>query len=172
MPLCDVQLIIVRHAIAYERDALRWPDDRDRPLTPDGEAKFRRAARGIGRVSGSIDTVLCSPLVRAWRTAEILTDEAGWPEPLVFESLEPERSAADVAAALMPHRMRDTVALVGHEPLLGELVSFLLTGSDSGSAFPLKKGAVAAVDVDGDIPNGSSLRYLLTPKIERAIKSS
>lgn len=165
-----MQLVVVRHAIAYERDALRWPDDRDRPLTPAGETKFRRAARGIGRVAGPVDTVLSSPLVRAWRTAEILAEEAGWPAPMVFESLEPERSAADVAAALMPHRMQDTVALVGHEPLLGELISFLLTGSDSGGAFPLKKGAVAAVEVDGDIPNGSSLRYLLTPKIERAIK--
>jgi phosphohistidine phosphatase len=165
-----VELVVVRHAIAYERDAFRWPDDRDRPLTPVGETKFRRAARGLARIAGPVDRVLSSPLVRAWRTAEILTEEAGWPAPMVFEALEPDRRAADVLAALMPHRLRDSVALVGHEPLLGELVSFLLTGSDAGGAFPLKKGAAASVAIDGDIPDGSSLQWLLTPKIERAIK--
>ncbi len=161
----------MRHGIAYERDALRWPDDRDRPLTPDGEIKFRRAAKGIARATGSVDTVLSSPLVRAWRTAEILSEEAGWPAPTVFEPLEPDRSAAELAAAMMPHRARDCVALVGHEPLLGELIAFLLTGSDARSAFPLKKGAAASLELDGALPNGSTLRWLLTPKIERAIKS-
>ena len=87
----------MRHAIAFERDASRWPDDRDRPLTPEGEEKFRRAARGLRRVAGRVDLVLSSPIVRAWRTAEILAEEAGWPDPLAFDALEPERTPAEVA---------------------------------------------------------------------------
>jgi phosphohistidine phosphatase len=165
-----VELVIVRHAIAYERDPVRWPDDRDRPLTPDGETKFRRAARGIARASGRPDAVLSSPLVRAWRTAEILAEEADRPTPVEFEALVPDRTPADVASALTPHRVRDRVALVGHEPLLGEVIAFFLTGSAGGDTFPLKKGAAASIQLDGDTPHGSTLRWLLTPKIERAIK--
>jgi len=31
-----MDLYIVRHAVAFDRDAERWPDDRERPLTPRG----------------------------------------------------------------------------------------------------------------------------------------
>src|SRR5206468_7939903 len=97
--------------------------------------------------------------------------EAGWPDSLAFEALEPERTPAEVASALMPHRTRDSVALVGHEPLLGEVIAFLLTGSAGGGSFPLKKGGAASLALDGDIPSGSALRWLLTPKIERVVTS-
>jgi phosphohistidine phosphatase len=164
-----VDLFVVRHAIAFERDASRWPDDRDRPLTPQGEAKFLPAARGLGRIAPNVDVVLSSPLIRAWRTAELLVAEAGWPEPLPCEALEPDRSPPDVVESLRPHRGRDAVAIVGHEPLLGDVIAYLLVGSDEHAAFPLRKGGAACVDLDGDPPGGAILRWLVTPKIERKL---
>ncbi len=164
-----MDLILVRHAIAFERDTSRWPDDRDRPLTADGESKFRRAARGLGRLVNTVDVVLCSPLTRAWQTAELLEEEAGWPKPEPFPALEPDRTAAEATQALATFADRETVAAVGHEPLLGEIIAQLLTGSSENGAFALKKGGAASVAFEGDGPN--VLRWLVTPKIERALRS-
>src|SRR5215471_19083588 len=82
-------LYLVRHAIAFEPDPAQWPDDRDRPLTPEGEKRFRQAALGLRELVPSVDAVLSSPLVRAWQTAAILARKAGWPEPQRFDALEP-----------------------------------------------------------------------------------
>ena len=161
-----MELYVVRHGIAFDRDPGRWPDDRDRPLTEEGEARFRRAARGLARITGSVDIVLSSPLARAWRTAELLEDEAGWPEPIGCGELEPERRPVEVVGALEPYRSADAVALVGHEPLLGEVIGHLLSGGADDGAIPLKKGGAAMVSLDGD---DAELRWLLTPKIERVL---
>ncbi|MGI9116098.1 MAG: SixA phosphatase family protein, partial [Gaiellales bacterium] len=65
-------VVIVRHAIAEERDPQRWPDDGLRPLTAFGRERFAPAARGLGTLVGRPERVLASPYVRTWQTAEIL----------------------------------------------------------------------------------------------------
>ena len=147
---------VVRHAIAEPRDAERWPDDSKRPLTKQGEERFRSAARGLKRFAPRVDSVLSSPYVRAWRTAEILNEEAGWPEPERCDALEAER-APDGALEVV--RSRESVAVVGHEPFLSGFVSLLL-----GANVPVdfKKGGVVLVE------NGV-LRWYATPKLLRAI---
>ena len=77
-----LDLYVVRHAVAYERDAERWPDDARRPLTPKGEQRFQEAVKGLTSVAApEVEVVLSSPFARAWRTAEILA-EAGWAAPV------------------------------------------------------------------------------------------
>jgi phosphohistidine phosphatase len=151
-----MSVYVVRHAIAEERDAERWPDDAIRPLTKKGEESFREAARGLRTIAPAVEVVLSSPYARAWRTAEILQEEADWPAPERCDALEADRSPSD---ALDVVRGRGTVAAVGHEPLLSGLVSLLL-----GTSIPIdfKKGAVALVE-DG------VLRWYATPKILRAL---
>jgi phosphohistidine phosphatase len=70
-------LYLVRHGVAFDADPTQWPDDRDRPLTPDGEKKFREVAAGLATLAPTVDVVLSSPLVRAWQTAQILQTRAG-----------------------------------------------------------------------------------------------
>jgi phosphohistidine phosphatase len=147
---------VVRHAIAEERDAERWPDDAKRPLTKKGEESFREAARGLRTIAPAVEVMLSSPYVRAWRTAEILQEEAGWPAPERCDALEADRSPSD---ALDVVRGRATVAAVGHEPLLSGLVSLLLGTS---IAIDFKKGGVVLVE-DG------VLRWYATPKILRGL---
>jgi len=151
---------VVRHAVAEERDATRWPDDAERPLTPEGEERFRRAARGLRTIVRHVDLLLSSPYVRAWRTAEILYEEAGWPAPKQSELLEAWRAAADGLELLAADVA--SVALVGHEPYLSGLVSLLLTGDDSRVRTDLKKGGVVHVE-DG------VLRWYATPKLLRGL---
>lgn len=165
-----MDLYLVRHAIAGVADASQWPDDRDRPLTRKGVERFESVARGLARLGTSVDVMLASRFVRAWQTAEILCREADWPDPVACEALESGRSPTDVLQALQPHIGASAVALVGHEPNLHELASYLLTGDTSHVAVEFKKGGVARLLLDETLrPGSAALVWLLAPKLLRAL---
>jgi phosphohistidine phosphatase len=162
------ELFLVRHGLAEERgDA--WPDDTKRPLTEEGMSRLRKAVRGLARIGVSIDVVLTSPLVRARQTADIVAGGLD-PRPSIVnvDSLAPAGSYAAVLADLEKHSRKCRLALVGHEPMLGELAARLV-----GSRHPIefKKGGVCRIDVENLPPAGpGDLRWMLTPKILRALK--
>lgn len=167
-----MDLYVVRHAVAHKRDENRWPDDAKRPLTPEGEERFWRAASGILRFVPEVGLVLSSPFVRAWRTAEIL-EQAGWPAPVRCEELEPDYPPHKLLNVLARYEGLESVAIVGHRPELHELVSYLLTGDtigeDCGARVQIKKGGVARLSFDGaPEPGAGSLEWALTPKALRA----
>ncbi|HLW17561.1 MAG TPA: histidine phosphatase family protein [Actinomycetota bacterium] len=162
----QLDLIIVRHAIAYEQDPLRWPDDAERPLTMEGEVSFRKTARGVAQLTDPPSVSLASPYVRAWRTAEILSEEAGWPQPEPFKALEANRDAQGVLDELNDIEGGPSIALVGHEPMLSELISMLIGGAN----VELKKGAVARLNAHALTRGGATLRWLLPPKVLRAAR--
>ncbi|MBV9324381.1 MAG: phosphohistidine phosphatase SixA [Chloroflexi bacterium] len=165
-----MDLYLVRHGVAYNADAKRWPDDRDRPLTPAGEKRFQRAARGLARVAPSVDRVLSSPLSRAWRTAELLASDAKWPKPVVCQPLEPGGTPAGVLLAVQGHGRALAVALVGHEPSMHELVSYLLTGDTRQLQVEFRKGGVARLEIgEGLRPGTARLVWLLAPKVLRGL---
>ena len=162
------ELYVIRHGVAEERgDA--WPDDAKRPLTDEGTSRMRKAARGLARLGVVVDIVLTSPLVRARQTAEIVA--AGLdPRPSLVnvESLTPGGSYAAVVADLEKHSRKTRIALVGHEPMIGELAAKMI-----GSRHPIefKKGAVCRIDVEQLPPVGpGGLRWLMTTKILRLVK--
>ena len=168
-----MDLYIVRHAVAHKRDENLWPDDSERPLTAEGEEKFRRAAKGLLRLVPEVGVVLSSPFTRTWRTAEIL-EQVGWPAPVPCEELEPDYPPHKVLGALARYEGLDSVALVGHRPGLHGLVSHLLTGDiigeDRGSRVQIRKGGAAHLSFDGPPEPGTcSLEWVLTPKALRKI---
>jgi phosphohistidine phosphatase len=162
------ELYFVRHGLAAERgDA--WPDDTKRPLTDEGISRMRKAARGLARLGVAVEIVLTSPLVRARQTAEIVA--AGLdPRPSLVnvDSLAPDGTYAAVLADLEKHARKTRIALVGHEPMMGELAARLI-----GSRHPIefKKGGICRIDVEDLPPAGpGDLRWMLTPKILRLLK--
>lgn len=161
-----MDLYLIRHAVAFGRNHERWPNDAHRPLTPEGEGRFRPVARGLGGLVSEVEALLSSPYARAWRTAQILADETPWPDPSVFPALEPDVPPWKVVAALGTHVELDSLALVGHRPSLHELASYLLTGADDGFNIGLKKGGAACLRFDGlPEPGAAKLRWLLPPKV-------
>jgi phosphohistidine phosphatase len=165
-----MDLYLVRHGVAFSQDPAEWPDDSERPLTPEGEARFRKAARGLRRVVPTVDIVLASPFPRAWRTAELLEKEARWPAPEPSRNLESGRSPVEGIEAIRPHLASASLALIGHEPNLSELASTLLTGNATRLALDLKKGGVANLQLDDGLRRGTAtLRWLLTPRVLRAL---
>jgi phosphohistidine phosphatase len=161
-------LYLIRHGVAEERgDA--WPDDTKRPLSEDGMARLRKAARGLARLGVSIEVILTSPLVRTRQTAEIVAPALD-PRPSIvtIDSLAPEGTYAALVADLEKHARKSSIALVGHEPGIGELAARLIGSRHS---FEFKKGAVCRIDVEEIPPAGpGDLRWMLTPKILASIK--
>lgn len=164
-----MDLYLVRHAIAEPRDGERWPDDSQRPLSPEGVELFRLAARGLQRLGVEVEAVLSSPHARAWRTAEILSGDAGWPAASASRELEPS-STASAAFDLAAGRTESLLALVGHEPGLSELASLALTGDAHAAALELKKGGVICVRFPGaPVAGRALLRWSASPKLLRQL---
>lgn len=162
-----MDLYVVRHAIAEERDGYRWPDDSQRPLTDRGRDRFRIVVEVMDRIAPPPHVMLSSRYVRAWQTAEILTEHADWPDPTPCPELEGAPSEA-VCEVIADARPESVVAVVGHEPCLSELVAYLLTGDDSGMGMEFKKGGVAALRFPATPrPGGADLLWYLTPKMAR-----
>src|SRR5690349_4586538 len=130
-----MDLLIVRHAIAFERNARRWRDDGERPLSPEGMVRARKAAAGLKQVAERPQCVLASPLVRAKQTAAILTEFAGWPKAMECPALAPDASPEEVFTALAA-RKEKTVAVVGHQPGLGRLLATCLPPQMRGGVNP------------------------------------
>jgi phosphohistidine phosphatase len=162
------EIYVIRHGVAEERGEA-WPDDTKRPLTADGVSRLRKVARGLINLGVAFDVVLTSPLVRAKQTADAIAGAFDARPPIVtIDSLSPGSSYASLLLDLEKQSRRSRIALVGHEPGIGEFAARL---AGSRHPFELKKGAVCRVDIETLPPAGSgALRWFLTPKILRAIK--
>jgi phosphohistidine phosphatase len=162
------ELYLIRHGLAEERgDA--WPDDSKRPLTEEGATRWRKASRALARTGLAVDVVLTSPLIRARQTAEIFA-AAFSPHPamVTVDVLAPDGALAAVMAEIEKHARRKRIAIVGHEPGLGELAARL---AGMRQAMEFKKGAICRIDIES-LPSKSpgALRWFLTPKLLRSLK--
>jgi phosphohistidine phosphatase len=165
-----MELLIVRHAIAFERDRHRWRDDAARPLSPAGIRHARKAAAGLKQLIGSPDRVLTSPLSRAGQTAQILAEIAGWPPAEEAPELSPGEPVLAVINRLSRHRDR-LVAVVGHQPGLGNLLAACLMGEEGNLQIEMKKGAVACLSfATRPRPGRATLKWLATPRMLRAMR--
>jgi phosphohistidine phosphatase len=169
-----MDLLIVRHAIAFDRNLRRWRDDGERPLSPEGAVRARKAAAGLKQLVERPQCVLSSPLVRARQTAAILTEFAGWPKAVDCAALEPDVPPEEIVSVLAT-RKEKVVAVVGHQPGLGRLLAACLPaqvrGGANPEAFELKKMGVALVSFGkGARIGGGVLQWFVPPRILRSAK--
>jgi phosphohistidine phosphatase len=165
--VATLELYLVRHAIAAERGD-EFPDDSKRPLTSQGISRFKKEAAALDALGMSVALILTSPLVRARQTADILSESLeGKPTVVNTDSLSPAGTAAAVVQDLTKHAKKGRIALVGHEPNIGELAGRLI-----GARTPLefKKGATCRIDFEVLPPKGTGqLRWFLTPRMLRKL---
>ena len=161
-------LYLVRHAIAADRGP-EWPDDTKRPLTERGVVRFKESVKGLRRLDVEIDEIFTSPLIRARQTAELLSAGLeGKPPVKVLDALAPGHTATAVMSQLAKVAKRRRVALVGHEPDLGELAAHLI---GAGRALPFKKGGVCRIDVGSlSARRAGSLIWFVAPGLLRQLK--
>jgi len=162
------RVYLVRHAIAEARGPA-WPRDADRPLTTEGMRRMRGVVRGLAALGVAMDVVLTSPLVRARQTADILVRDLPVSRaPVDLVELAPGGTPLEIARAVAQQTGSGAVALVGHEPGLGELAAWLL-----GTAEPVafRKGGVCCLDVRAWPPAPPSrLVWMATPRMLRAVR--
>ena len=160
-----MKLLIIRHGPAGDPE--EWEqqgkDDRLRPLTPKGKKEVRKGAAGLARLIPELELIATSPWTRAAQTAEIVNKEYGVDVEEV-EALTSDHRPEDLIPWLQQHRERETVGLVGHEPHLGLLVGYLLTGK-SASFVDLTKGGACLLELeDPSRPGSGCLEWLLTDR--------
>jgi phosphohistidine phosphatase len=160
-----MELYVIRHAIAEPLGKHNEFSDEKRSLTDEGRDRLGEITKGLRRLGVQFDLLLTSPLTRAIQTAEIIATafDIGAKEIQRTANLAPGASAVALIAEIKSHTGVESVALVGHQPDLGVLVSGII-----GSAAPslqLKKGGVCCVNVTETVPVlRGDLVWLLTPK--------
>jgi phosphohistidine phosphatase len=163
-----MELLLVRHAIAFDRDAKRWPEDGERPLSPRGIARAQRAATGLKCLTDPPRRVLTSPLQRTQQTAAILTRYARWPKAEPCTALLPGAAAEELLALVARISATTRIALVGHEPDLGVFLGACL-GAPARNVFAFRKMGVAAVGFRGRPGAGRGcLLWFAPPRLLRA----
>jgi phosphohistidine phosphatase len=165
MEPCD--LYLVRHAIAAERGD-EWPDDTKRPLTDTGIARFKESVEGLAWLDVEIDEIFTSPLVRAKQTATLLAHGLGNKTSVkTLDALAPGHTPRQVMNDLSRAAKRHRIALVGHEPGLGELAAHLL---GCARTLPFKKGGVCYITIQGlTSRRPGELVWFLPPKVLRRL---
>lgn len=161
-----MNIFILRHGIAVEPGSPGINKDSDRTLTPKGERKISQVADAMSTLGVSLDVILTSPYLRARQTADIVAEGVGAKKKLAeTEHLAPGGSSKKLIEQIAGVKPApDNVLLVGHEPSLSELISFLIAG-DTRALVMMKKGGLCKVSVERlHYGRCAVLEWLLTPK--------
>lgn len=165
-----MDLFILRHGEAGQRSS--QTSDRIRPLTTAGKAEILEIAKALKIIGLKFDLVVTSPLKRAYDTAMIVADIFSIGNRLeVWNELAPEGQRAEVYRKISKLREEYAVLIVGHQPLLGEIVNDMIhKGKSSPCNLILKKGGVVRLRLlsKSNIPRGE-LQWLLSPRILKNI---
>lgn len=165
--MATLALYLIRHGLAAERGE-DYPDDSKRPLTTAGIAALRKEVRALEVLDVSFDVIISSPLARAKQTADVFAQGLANKPPIVLsDALAPAGSQSSLFQEMSRHMKKESIALVGHEPNMGELAARLLGAK---GAVEFKKGAICRIDFEIFPPKGlGTLRWLVTPKMLRKL---
>lgn len=158
-----IELFFLRHGIAEDQPS-KGNRDADRALTKEGIDSMQISARGMLRLGLQLDHLVSSPLTRAIQTAEIVGKQLAL-RPRVEAALAPGFDIAQLRRLLSHYSSTQRVMFVGHEPDLSMLIAAL---TDGGQVL-MKKGGLALISVPHNTPFDGTLRYLLPPKVLRAL---
>lgn len=125
-----MDLILWRHAEAEPGEP-----DLGRRLTAKGLKQAQRMGAWLDGHLPDTTRILVSPAERAQKTALALKRKFK-----TAAEIGPAASVAAVLAAANWPDAREAVLVVGHQPTLGAIASFLLTGEEA--SWSVKKGAV------------------------------
>ena len=165
-----MQLYIVRHGIAIDREDPKSPPEAERYLTEEGIERTTQVANGIAALGAHADLMVSSPLVRAMQTAAIFAKALDYPEQKIrqSESLLPGAAPAAFLRELVREKDVSSVFCFGHAPHLDGLLTASVGAQRHITS--MKKAGVAFVELKRVSPPNGRLVWLVTPKLFRKTK--
>ena len=154
-----MELYLIRHGIAAERGT--YLNDEDRPLVKKGEKKTRQLGQYLLVKGLRFDSILTSPLLRARQTAQILQEEGLSTNVQIFPPLAPNGNIQDLLNWHDNNKV-NYLALVGHQPDLGNWAEILVWGNFSEKLIVKKAGVIGLKFPERSTPKGNSELFLLT----------
>lgn len=157
-----MELYLIRHGIAGERTS--DVEDEKRSLTNIGRQKTRQVAKRLLSLGLRFELILTSPLERSRQTAEIL--QASGLSSQVKESahLAPDGNIyAWLKWIEQWGREPEIMAIVGHQPNLGQWAEILIWGETRDKLVLKKAGIIGLTLPKMSLPVGHSQLFWLTP---------
>jgi phosphohistidine phosphatase len=155
-----MELLVIRHGSA--EDAGRGVEDSRRALTEAGKKEMKEVTVALATIVETLDVIAASPLVRAQQTAEIVATAYDDLSVQTLDALSPGGDPAAIVEWLRQQSSAEVVAVVGHEPDVGTLVTWLMTGAGN-SRIAFSKGGAALLEFPSRVASGSAtLEWLLT----------
>ena len=164
-----MQLYIVRHGIAIDREEPKCPPDPERFLTEEGKDKTQQVAKGLAKLGVVADVFFSSPYCRAKETAEIFAAELEYAKTKIryTNALLPSADAAMFFRELARDKDAGTAIIFGHAPHLDDVVAAAVGSKHQITA--LKKAGVALIELRRIFPPSGELLWLATPKLLRHV---
>lgn len=164
-----MQLYVVRHGIAIDREDPKCPPDPERYLTEEGVEKTREVAKGVAALGAAPDLFLSSPYVRAMQTAEIFAGVWEYSKQKIRRTdlLLPGGEPSLFFRELARDKHSSAVFCFGHAPQLDDLIAIALGSKHHVTS--LKKAGVALLDLRRVSPPSGQLVWLATPKLLRRV---
>lgn len=162
-----MRLYLIRHGAAADASSCGGLDE-DRPLTEKGREALTRLVRLVRAEEKAPAVIWTSPLVRAVQTAELVASLWGKGTMVrASRSLLGSADPADVLAEIEREAPDFPLALVGHEPHLGNLLT-RITGAKDGLSLP--KAAICRVRFNASYdPPGEFVR-LYAPGLKKPLE--
>ena len=162
-----MDLYVVRHGIAIDREDPNCPPDPERYLTEEGVEKTKGVARGLAALGVSASVFLTSPYVRAVQTAEIFAGALDYAKQRIRRTdlLLPGTEPSLLFRELAKDKQASSVFIFGHAPHLDDVIAIAVGAKKHVTA--LKKAGIALVELRRFSPPIGTLAWLTTPKILR-----
>ncbi|MFN8847646.1 MAG: SixA phosphatase family protein [Bdellovibrionales bacterium] len=167
-----IQLVLIRHSVALEREEFQKKtklDDAFRPLTMKGRRRLEKVSRMMKkRWVKQFDMIITSPYTRAKQSAQIISQV--YDEQKIVESAElvPQSPPQAFVKWMRSQNFKgNTLAIVGHEPNLSLLATYLLAGNEY-AFLEFKKAGLMCLEIDmvkSLGPSSAQLQWLIAPKM-------
>jgi len=159
-----MELYLMRHG-----QALAETEDPLQGLSAEGVTQIRSAAGAMKRMGIFPELVICSPKKRATQTAALLAEIVNYPysDIVKSEALLPQADPETARNLLESYRDRQSLLLVGHLPLLNEILSLLLGVGKVPVRF--ENGGLCCVGWNDVADHRTELRFCLTAEQMRLL---
>lgn len=162
-----MEIFVLRHGDANS-DSKKIIDDSKRVLTDAGIKEVDGVSRFFGEFDIKLDHIFSSPLKRAKQTSEIILKNQKKAKLTELMELKPEGIPDEVCKKITKQNA-STVLIVGHNPLLTDIINYVCSQKQIACNLSLKTGGLAKIKTISVDPLQGQLEWLLTPKMIRKV---